>query len=702
MQFYRKQMISAWARRLATAGAACFAMFAGSLSGAAEAERAVRAGESEWLLPALLIVFLGGAVAVLFLRVQVRKKTKHLRLEIEQKEQTERRLRESETRYRSLVEQAGDAILLSEHSTGRFVEVNDRACEMYGYSHDEFLSLFGFHIYPSFSKEKRDELIAAMDADVFASVEGIHRRKDGSTFPVEVRARVIELDSRKLILALARDLTDRKRVEEALLKSEDRTRKIIENSAAGYFRIDREGCFTEVNDAWLRMHRYSSARDVIGQHFSITQVDTDLEDAQKNVAELMDGAAITEGEFSRRCRDGAVEYHSFSANPVFSDGKVVGLEGFIVDNTKRMRAEEKLKAAIRIANLGYWIWYADTNVLDCSEEFNRLLGLEDETIEIATENFVRLIHPDDQERVGKAIEKTITELAPYEIEYRVIRPVDGKTVWIYTVAEHVFGADGALFGVSGTAQDITERKHMEDQLRLAQKMEAVGKLTSGVAHEFNNILQAILGNLQLLSDHIGDDGEAAKMVDNAVAASMRGGKLNQQLLSFSQKQVLFTKAVDINESLSGISGLLEGTLGENISLKTVFAKDLVSVDLDPGSFEGAILHLALNARSAMPDGGTLTIETANTNLEKPIPHDDGELPVGRYVVVTVSDTGCGMVPEVLERAFEPFFTTRDVGQGTGLGLSAVYGFTRQSGGHSTIESEPGKGTRVTMYLPVAT
>ncbi len=232
-------------------------------------------------------------------------------------------------------------------------------------------------------------------------------------------------------------------------------------------------------------------------------------------------------------------------------------------------------------------------------------------------------------------------------------------------------------------------------------MQAVGQLTGGVAHEFNNLLQVVMSNLHMIQKYSFDDNQKAEMLEDAITASKRGGELTQQLLAFSRKQILFPKVIDINVSLSGIFRLLRGTLGERITIETKFAKDLAPVNIDPGSFENAILNLALNARSAMPSGGTMAIETANVGLAEAIPHEDGDLPASDYVMVTVSDTGCGMSPDVLERAFEPFFTTRDVGQGSGLGLSMVYGFSRQSGGHTTIDSEPDKGTAVKAIRPRA-
>jgi len=247
--------------------------------------------------------------------------------------------------------------------------------------------------------------------------------------------------------------------------------------------------------------------------------------------------------------------------------------------------------------------------------------------------------------------------------------------------------------------EIAERKAVEQQLAHAQKMEAVGRMTGGVAHEFNNILQAVLLNLQVLRRFPADEEKAAQILDSAIAASKRGGELTKQLLSFSRKRPLHPKVININDSILDIFGLLQRSLGKDITIKTKLAKDLWSANVDPGSFESAVINLAVNACSAMPKGDTLTIETAGVSLVENLPHDDGDLPVGNYVLVTVSDLGCGMSPEVLARAFEPFFTTKDVGEGTGLGLSMVYGFSRQSGGHTTIDSEPDKGTTVRMYLP---
>jgi prevent-host-death family protein len=246
-------------------------------------------------------------------------------------------------------------------------------------------------------------------------------------------------------------------------------------------------------------------------------------------------------------------------------------------------------------------------------------------------------------------------------------------------------------------EDITERTRVEEQLRQAQKMEAVGQLTGGVAHDFNNLLAVIVGNAEFLEDQLGKDDQVVQGIMQAVT---RGAELTERLLAFSRRQPLNPQPTDLGALVENMTGLMKRTLGVTIEIETARTPDLRSALADPGQVENAVLNLAINARDAMPDGGKLLIEAHNTTL-----NDDAssqlEIPSGNYVVLAVSDTGTGMTPEVLEHVFEPFFTTKDVGEGSGLGLSMVYGFAKQSGGCVTIYSEPGRGTTVKLYLPRA-
>jgi PAS domain S-box-containing protein len=257
--------------------------------------------------------------------------------------------------------------------------------------------------------------------------------------------------------------------------------------------------------------------------------------------------------------------------------------------------------------------------------------------------------------------------------------------------------DQKIFTVN--LRDITERKIAEQQLRQAQKMEAIGQLTGGVAHDFNNVLSAILGNLELVDEELEPDSKLKPDIDIAIRAVNRGAELTKRLLAFSRRQALQPNPVDANKLIQGMTSLLQRTLGEPIEIEVVSAAGLWACLVDAGQLENALLNLAINARDAMPGGGHLTIETANIHLDADYAAAQGDVTPGDYVRFSVTDTGTGMAPDVIEHIFEPFFTTKDVGEGTGLGLSMIYGFVKQSGGHITIYSEEGHGTTVNLFLP---
>ena len=247
--------------------------------------------------------------------------------------------------------------------------------------------------------------------------------------------------------------------------------------------------------------------------------------------------------------------------------------------------------------------------------------------------------------------------------------------------------------------DVTQRNIAEEQLRQAQKMEAIGQLTGGIAHDFNNLLAIIQGNIELVQERVKGDPKLAEMIDYALRASERGASLTKRLLAYSRQQPLAPKAVDVAVLVSGMADLMRRALGETIEVTTQMASGLWPTRIDPNELEHAMLNLAVNARDAMPNGGTLSIEAENTHLDSAYAEHNLEVKPGAYVMIAVTDSGMGMSKEVIEHVFEPFFTTKSIGQGSGLGLSMVYGFVKQSGGHIKIYSEPDHGTTVRLYLP---
>jgi PAS domain S-box-containing protein len=340
----------------------------------------------------------------------------------------------------------------------------------------------------------------------------------------------------------------------------------------------------------------------------------------------------------------------------------------------------------------------DGVILSVNPAWTRLLGWREE--ELVGASFYTFVHPDDRDRtrIGRLVVEQGGVIEKLENRYLTR---DGRTVWLSWKAV----PDGDL--VHSVARDITAEREQADALRAAeealrhaQKMEAVGQLTGGIAHDFNNLLTGIMGSLELIQGRLqqgrlsGLDAYAAA----AQGAARRAAALTHRLLAFSRRQTLDPKPTDVNRLVAGMEDLLRRSVGPSVAIEVVHAVGLWGTLVDPPQLESALLNLCINARDAMPGGGRLTIETANTWI------DDREgarrdLAPGQYVALSVTDTGTGMSPEVAKRAFDPFFTTKPIGQGTGLGLSMIYGFARQSGGDVRIHTEPGQGTTVRIHLP---
>ncbi|MEX2482312.1 MAG: response regulator [Gammaproteobacteria bacterium] len=315
-------------------------------------------------------------------------------------------------------------------------------------------------------------------------------------------------------------------------------------------------------------------------------------------------------------------------------------------------------------------------------------------------SWLATIHAEDRQRVTAAVASQAA--GGYQETYRIVRP-DGSIRWIRDRAFPVHDADRTVYRIAGVADDITERQALEDQLRQSQRLESVGSLTGGVAHDFNNLLTVILGNAELLSEVLDQTSEEGALADMIVRAAQRGANLTQRLLAFARRQALDPQAVDVNELIGTLDGLLRRTLGEHVDIVLDCGADVWPAMIDPGQLETALLNLAINARDAMSASGRLTITTGK-HVAAGDASDAGDgavLAAGDYVRLTIRDTGTGIAPEDLERVFEPFFTTKATGKGTGLGLAMVYGFIKQSGGDVRLFSRLDQGTCVDLYLPRA-
>jgi two-component system cell cycle sensor histidine kinase/response regulator CckA len=310
----------------------------------------------------------------------------------------------------------------------------------------------------------------------------------------------------------------------------------------------------------------------------------------------------------------------------------------------------------------------------------------------------RQLHPDDRERVLARERESARTGEPLVVEYRM-RARDGRLLWFSDRAVVQQRGPEQAPHLYGVMLDITDMKQLEEQLLQSQKMEAVGRLAGGVAHDFNNILTAIQGYSEQARKRLDGDETAAEYIQEVEKAAGRAASLTRQLLAFSRKQALQPKVVDLNTIVAQMDKMLRRLIGEDIELVTRPGQNLGHVRVDPGQIEQVLMNLAVNARDAMPDGGQLTIETANVALDARYAQQHSDVAPGPYVLLVVTDTGVGMTAEVRARVFEPFFTTKGIGQGTGLGLATCFGIVKQSGGHLSVYSEPGKGTTFKIYLP---
>lgn len=382
-------------------------------------------------------------------------------------------------------------------------------------------------------------------------------------------------------------------------------------------------------------------------------------------------------------------------------------ERLLAETTQREDAERHFELLVKgVTDYAVFMLSPTGHVANWNAGAERIKGYTE--TEIVGRHFQAFYTDHDREAgiPAKALETALRD-GKFEAEgYRVRK--DGTQFWASVVINPIFDGNRELIGFAKVTRDITEKRETQqalvraqEQLLQAQKMEGIGQLTGGVAHDFNNLLTVIIGNLEAVGRNLGTGagGKNERYLETAMRGAQRAASLTQRLLAFSRRQPLDPKPIDLGRLLSGMSDLLRRTLGEHIAIETVLTGGLWRVLVDPNQLEVAILNLAVNSRDAMPDGGKLTIETANVYLDESYAAAQAEVVPGQYVAICVTDSGTGMSREIMTRVFEPFFTTKDIGHGTGLGLSQVYGFVKQSGGNVKIYSEQGQGTTVKIYLP---
>jgi PAS domain S-box-containing protein len=491
---------------------------------------------------------------------------------------------------------------------------------------------------------------------------------------------------------------------------EDRYRLLVDAiSDYAIYILDPTGIVTSWNAGAQRFKGYA-AEEILGRHFSCFYTEQD------RLADLPGVAlrtARSEGRFEvegwRVRKDGTRFWANVVIDPIWApSGDLLGFAKVTRDLTERRAAEEALRQSEQQFKLlvqgvtDYAIYMLDLNgrVTSWNAGAQRIKGYR--PYEIIGEHFSRFYSEADRDDGAprRALETAARE-GRFEKEGWRVRK-DGTRFWAHVIIDAIHNDDGAVTGFAKITRDVSERQATQQALEearealfQAQKMEAIGQLTGGVAHDFNNLLMAVLGSLELAQKRLPDDPKLARLIDNAILGAQRGASLTQRMLSFARRQELKREAVDLADLVRGMQGLLDRSLGPTVTVRVDIADDLPAAETDANQLESALLNLAVNARDAMPEGGEITISARAANIDK----DETGLKAGAYIRLAVSDTGAGMDKETLARATEPFFTTKGVGKGTGLGVPMVQGLAVQSGGKFELNSQLGAGTTAELWLP---
>jgi len=618
-----------------------------------------------------------------------------------------RDIAERDASYRNLLEQAREGVVAE--ADGRIVFANPAAMKIFLWTRDEEWA--GKSFLDLVAPESREELTAILGASAASGSPERHEvvgvKADDSRFEMEVTPARMTFQGKTATQAILRDITDRRRAEQALRASEERYRLLFENNPQPMWVFDNETlALLAANEAACQHYGYTR-EEFLAMTIRDIRPAEDIPALRRRLASQPDELHKAGVQIHRK-KDGTETAEEVASHPLRFAGRPAQLV-LATDVTERTRAEEALRQSEQryrdifdFATVGIYQSRHDGSLITVNAPLAEILAF-DSPEDLLRHNLDEIYFDPQQRRALIAQYEPTGKSHRQEVRWK---RKDGTPIWIELDARAVLKADGTTRYFEGFVKDISERKTSEDekkrlqeQLVQAQKMEAVGQLAGGIAHDFNNLLTAITGYSELLLGELPAEDLRRGHAEEIRKAGERAAALTQQLLAFSRRQVLEPKVIDVNIIVSDIERMLRRLIGEHIELKTRKSPDLWKVRADPGQIEQAILNMVLNARDAMPSGGTLAIETSNAEVDENFARSHIPTRPGSYVMVAVLDTGVGITDDVKARLFEPFFTTKERGKGTGLGLSTTYGIVKQSGGYLWCDSKVGRGTTFQLFLP---
>ena len=518
---------------------------------------------------------------------------------------------------------------------------------------------------------------------------------------------------RKTNEKLQREIAERKQAEGALRESEQRYRELVDLLPQTVFEIDKEGNVTFTNRCGFRSFGY--CQEDLDKHLKALQmfIPDDRDRMAQNMREVLTSQEAGRNEYKALRKDGGTFPVITFSSPIVRDGQPVGLRGIVIDITelrqaeKKLReSEERLKLAMDAGDHGFWDWDLDTDEIYFSPRYYTMLGYEPGELPMVKDTWTRLMHPEDRETMVPRVQNYVENAERYEVEFR-LKCKDGSWKWISGKGKSFeLDENGRPWRAVGLHVDITERKQaerekkkLESQLRQAQKMEAIGTLAGGIAHDFNNILAALIGYAEMAVDDVEEGSLLRANLREVLIAANRAKDLVKQILAFSRQAEQESRPVKVGLIVKEVLKLLRASLPTTIQIRQDIQSDS-AVLADPTQIHQVLMNLCTNAGQAMEEkGGTLEVNLVDVEPEADFEVKHRGMKPGPYIKLTVNDTGQGMAPDMLDRIFDPYFSTKDTNEGTGLGLSVVHGIVKSCGGTVTANSKPGRGSTFDVFLP---